>query len=425
MNETVAKIVELLFQDVEMTDEVRAIHDEVMNNCQERFGDLLARGLDEDEAIAAVVESLRGMEEVLAGYPRREAQQEASAAQSAVLDGAGRASFSARELRRLSVDLMSEDLTIEPSEDDEVHVNCELDENGQSPLVTELVNGELRVIRKKSKDGGKRDRRHVKIDGDLEFDMKDFRFNGLGDLLSKVMHMVQENCDGGDRVYIRVPAWARLDQMDVKTTSGDVNLRDVAADALNLSSRSGDLRVELPDDQRLDSANFHTTSGDIEAYLATDRADAQSMSGDIRYEGAARRLTIGTTSGDVRVRLNSGACELCELKSVSGDVGCEGVIRQLRTSSTSGDISIDAVCESVQFNTVSGDVGVRARDAQIHSISGNTTSGDVTLHLPQDVREADVNFHSVSGDVYQNVPRVNGAALRITVNTVSGDLRVQ
>lgn len=423
MNETVARIVELLFQDVEMTDEVRAIHDEVMNNCQERFGDLLGRGLTEDEAIAAVVESLKGMEEVLAGYPRR-AEQEDVFTKSAVLGDAGRASFSARELRRLSVSLLGEDVTIEPSEDDEVHVSCELDENGQSPLVTELTDGELRVTRRKPEESGKWDRKHVKVDADIEFNMKDLHFTGLGDLLSKVMRTVQGGFDSSDRVRIQVPGWARLNHAQVKTTSGDVSLRDVAADALDFSSRSGDLRVELADDQRLNSATFHTTSGDIEAYMVADQVEAQSMSGDIRYEGEARRLIIGTTSGDVRVEQGADVCELCELKSVSGDVSCKGVVRQLRTFSTSGDIYIEAACEAVQFNSVSGDVDISARDARLHSVDGHTTSGDVTIHLSDAVREADVNFHSVSGDVFQGIARVNGAALRITVNTVSGDLRI-
>ena len=39
-NETVERIVNLLFQDVEMTDEVQALYDETMSNCQERYQDM-------------------------------------------------------------------------------------------------------------------------------------------------------------------------------------------------------------------------------------------------------------------------------------------------------------------------------------------------------------------------------------------------
>ena len=36
MNETVKRIVEILFQDTEMTEEVQAMRDELMGNCQQR-----------------------------------------------------------------------------------------------------------------------------------------------------------------------------------------------------------------------------------------------------------------------------------------------------------------------------------------------------------------------------------------------------
>lgn len=37
-NETVERIVNLLFQDVEMTDEVQALYDETMSNCRALSG---------------------------------------------------------------------------------------------------------------------------------------------------------------------------------------------------------------------------------------------------------------------------------------------------------------------------------------------------------------------------------------------------
>ena len=49
MNETVKKIVDLLFAKTVDNEETRALHDEVMNNCQEHYADLVARGLSEDD----------------------------------------------------------------------------------------------------------------------------------------------------------------------------------------------------------------------------------------------------------------------------------------------------------------------------------------------------------------------------------------
>ena len=72
MNQTVKRIVDILFQDTVENDETRALHEELMNNCQEHYEDLIARGLSEDEAVGEVVDSLKGMKDVIAQYPKKE-----------------------------------------------------------------------------------------------------------------------------------------------------------------------------------------------------------------------------------------------------------------------------------------------------------------------------------------------------------------
>ena len=62
MNETVKKLVEILFRDAEDNEEVRALRDS-----QEKYEDLVRSGMTEDEAIAQIVESLQGMDELVDG----------------------------------------------------------------------------------------------------------------------------------------------------------------------------------------------------------------------------------------------------------------------------------------------------------------------------------------------------------------------
>ena len=64
MNQTVKRIVDLLFEDTVENEETRALHEELMNNCQEHYEDLTSRGLTEDEATEEVVDSLKGMKEL-------------------------------------------------------------------------------------------------------------------------------------------------------------------------------------------------------------------------------------------------------------------------------------------------------------------------------------------------------------------------
>ena len=434
MNETVSKIVELLFQDVEMNNEVKAIHDEVMDNCQERFGDLLNRGLSEDEAIAAVVESLKGMEEVLSGYPRKAQEKDGAAAsgsgvQSAVLGGnGGHAAFGAQDLRRVSVALLNENVAIEPSPDGEVHVVCNVDQNQKRPirLCTEMVNGELRVTREKSEEEGECVKTHVHIDGkDIKVALKDFSFENLGDMLSKMMRDIKINFDGEDRVCVQVPAGTELEQVQVQTTSGDVSVDSVIMERLLIDSRNGDLRVELPGAHTVKKVELHTTSGDMEVWLSAKEAVIQSMSGDLRYVGAATALSVGSTSGDAKVELTSGECERCEMKSISGDVECSGSIRELKMNTTSGDIAMKAASESLTFATVSGDVEIEPQSAGLKNISGHATSGDIMIYLPSGTPEADISLRSTSGGIMQGVASVPGAPLRISVNTISGDIAIR
>lgn len=424
MNETVAKIVELLFQDVEMNSEVKAIHDEVMDNCQERYVDLLGRGLTEDEAVAAVVESLKGMEEVLAGYPRRRTAEEAyTRAQSAVLGGGGQASFSAKGLRRLAVSLHCADIAIEPSPDDEVHVVCQVGDSDEHRelIATELVGGELRVT-EKDRDNGESFGKRVHISGDF---LKDFNFEGLGEMIGKLMRGFHVSVDGDERVRVQVPASVRLANVKVQTASGNVGIDNVAMDRLEIGSQSGDLRVELSDALRTGWVEMRTTSGDMEAWLHADQVVLQSMSGDIRYVGGACELSANATSGDVNVEMKDGVCERCEIRSVSGDVACRGAVRQAKAGSTSGDVDLDTASESVTFSTISGDVTLRLQGDWLRGITGHTTSGDVQIILPTGMREADTDIRTTSGDVRLGVNSVSGAPLRIGLKTISGDVTIR
>ena len=65
MNATIHGIIDTMFKDTVNTAETRALHEELLNNCLEHYDDLISRGLSETEAIDAVVESLKGMQEVV------------------------------------------------------------------------------------------------------------------------------------------------------------------------------------------------------------------------------------------------------------------------------------------------------------------------------------------------------------------------
>lgn len=113
MNEKVTQMVSLLFRDVADSEEVQALHDEVLNNCQDRYADLIASGLSEEESLAAVMESLKGMEEVLKEYPRREPEPQQPEEQS----GPSLFSFEPEDIRALDAQLTSCDVEVLTSDE--------------------------------------------------------------------------------------------------------------------------------------------------------------------------------------------------------------------------------------------------------------------------------------------------------------------
>lgn len=433
MNETVAKIVELLFQDIEMNDEVQAIHDEVMDNCQERYSDLVAHGLTEDEAIGAVVESLKGMEDVLKSYPRKSKSAEPDAA-SDEKDALVRQTYSAESLKQIDVDVVDEDVTIEPSSDDQVHVETVSEKRR---LVTSLENGVLHVRRLPGEETARRaEKKSTKIvidDKELVIDDKFMEETSnlssvLGRMLGRGLRKMPSISIfvGGeeDRVMIRVPVRVLLERVQIHTTSADVNVKGIGISEIDVSTTSGDVCVEQEAERPFNGVKLRTTSGDVQTDFTAKNAKVSTMSGDINMEGDVGLLAARSTSGEVTLDTDG---DTCEARTVSGDVNVGGAYRAVNVNTTSGEIECSVTGERFDFGTVSGDVTARVETGAPCMISGRTTSGDVRVELSDDQRrEVDLQYHSVSGD--QSLGHVTctpGAALKVTVSTVSGDLMIR
>ena len=296
MNDTVARIVEIMFQDVVQNDETAAIRDEVMNNCQDRYSDLVNSGIGEDDAVAAVIESLKGMEEILAPYKKSEQIDDIDDEEP---DGEQRVSFAADLVHQIDVALVNEDVAIEASGDDCFHVAWNEEDN---PLVNcELHNGVLRVVRragdvvKMSKEG--QIEYHHKDDmsdfvrtekGKIEINLNsiDGMLKSIGNSLKNTFANVHINVGsfGDSGVIIQVPEKA-IPHVKLLTTSGDIDVQDVALADLNVTSTSGDVDIDLEEEQYLSRVELRTISGDIESTFFAPEAVVSSTSGDISIEG--------------------------------------------------------------------------------------------------------------------------------------------
>ena len=397
MNDTVARIVEIMFQDVEKNEETDAIRDEVMDNCQARYTDLINSGMNEDDAISAVIESLKGMEDVLAPYKRKPARPADDTPDS----GEKNLTFAAEEIHRIDLTLISEDVTVEASPDDSYHVLWNAEEN---PYVAASVqNGVLRVERLPGEEKRRMDKKFdATIQGDIDnivrtekgkieinLDSIDSMIKSIGQTIKSAIARsgVSVHVQFGDgRVTIQVPERA-VPHVKLLTTSGDIEVEQAALADLSVTSTSGDIDVDLSEDQSLCRANLRTTSGSIEVCAYVDEMIVSSTSGDAEIEGRADTLTANTISGDIHV---------------------------------------DADVTVIQFKSVSGDARLSFDSQAIREIHGSTVSGDIDIDLPDGIGGIEINTQTRSGDVTTRYA-TNGVGPTVSggVSTLSGDITIR
>ncbi len=179
-------------------------------------------------------------------------------------------------------------------------------------------------------------------------------------------------------------------KISIKTTSGDIKLSGEEDQYQNvkLISVSGD--IKLNGKVLTNTANFKTTSGDIEIdYLNSTSVEINSVSGDIDSKTIEGKETkIKTTSGSIELGWIKGEVEVI---SVSGDVELDYFIPDGSSNmkTTSGDIEVMLDKNaSVKMNgdSISGDIRFPHSDILgngEHSISFNTVSGDIKVRVAE------------------------------------------
>lgn len=389
MNATVTKIVDILFQDVEMSEEVTALKDEVMNNCQERYDDLVANGMEEDEAIAAVVDSLKGMDEVIGEYPKKRVEASEPKDDS---DAADEDSFSIHDLEtgethwvfkrpinKLDISLHYEDVRIEPSADEFVHV--EFMQDGRTMRVEQEADT-LLIRREEAGSAGRKNKHHR-----VEIHMDNWKGMSLGEIMQDAMRQATRfsmDWDGDATVCVQLPKQS-APALKHWSVSGDLRAEDVCFSNVSIRTTSGDVTLDLPEEFRARELKVNTTSGDADLIGNAEQVSMQTMSGDIEYEGEAETLEMSTVSGDAH--FNGSA-------------------------------------ENIRGKTISGDLSLTLRDVHVCRVNVATTSGDLSVRVPRELRDRTrVSATNVNGDIRNRCYCDDGRELvTITAKSVSGDL---
>ncbi len=232
---------------------------------------------------------------------------------------------------------------------------------------------------------------------------------------------------------------AELDGLNIRTENGDVTFGVSHDDNIYVVELS---QKPLPEENRVAlevrGKVLHVTQGnknagsalffnrgkvssDYEIYLprrAFNTISVTTAVGDVELENGMDigQLEVKTAKGDITIPAMSFG--LCLLNTVSGDIeisSCTGEV--IKAQTVSGDIEINGrMSGRIILQSVSGDIEY---SGDVPEISAQTTSGDMVLLLDSAPKSS--SLRTTSGDVQMCIPDNEGFTL--TYSMVSGDLR--
>ncbi|RED97958.1 DUF4097 family beta strand repeat-containing protein [Marinoscillum furvescens] len=178
------------------------------------------------------------------------------------------------------------------------------------------------------------------------------------------------------------------------------------------SSRDSKIAVTLPEGVTLQIKN---TSGDVqvERYTA-NTLDVQVTSGDVSLETINANLSLNATSGDLSVEGLTGDVTS---KTTSGDQEFTSIKGNISVVATSGDLELAAVVGNITGQATSGDIEIEDAEG---AIVLQTTSGDISGE--EVLITGDSRFKATSGDVEFELLN-DFSDLSFDLKTSSGSLR--
>ena len=178
-------------------------------------------------------------------------------------------------------------------------------------------------------------------------------------------------------------------------------------------SAKADISIMVPRDVAM---KFGVISA--EALVSGLRNDAKlsTVSGDIVVDDVTGDLDFNGVNGEFSVRNHTGQINA---HTVSGDVTASGFINRLSVDGVAGNVYLDiaGVPDSINTNTVSGNVTVRLGADVAARYRLNTVSGTLQLDNTTIKGTLGKGYDSSTGDL-------SGSWLELHANSVSGDISV-
>lgn len=191
----------------------------------------------------------------------------------------------------------------------------------------------------------------------------------------------------------------------------DIYLPESYQKNLKLATASGDCNVDTS--KTFKEFIFSTSSGDFSGkYISAKSIQLSSASGDLKLDGDCDTISIHTASG--RFTTDSLKANTATTETASGWFKINGNFKDFHFTSASGDLSTETFeSERARVKTASGNISLKGipGDIEANSMSGNIFAEYTDF-------QHNINANSMSGNIKLQIPKQS--AFQITVNTASG-----
>lgn len=416
----------------------RAVEMEILEDYEQHFAEGLAAGRREEDIIA----ELGNIEDMLKEFSEEDMKQELE-----IVESQANQSNSYEQLyQAVVIEGLLADVEVTASEDDQIRIDYDNSGSKAQKMRYQFYQYE--------QDGvfyaGVRERKDTDLHGE---NTSQYGPESIFDVFTKFTRF--SNWSGDDiHLNVQIPAGIpaiRIDntsgelriqgiqtqELEAQCTSGDLRIEDVVCKKLFGKTQSGDVEVsgivmQTDEDTEID---IQTTSGELETReISAARVRLKTTSGDVSAERLkAGQLKIQTSSGEQD--LEDIVCERADMRSGSGDIDVENIRgRELNAVAGSGEVELQADMESFDVKTGSGDIDLEtgARARKIYMAAG---SGDICLNLSRvegasivsrtGSGDMTIRGYDVSGRTYNYNTSYGSGACQVSLATGSGDINVE
>jgi hypothetical protein len=321
----------------------KGLQDEILEDYEQHFAEGLAEGRSEEE----IISELGKIEDMIQEFTEEDYRQELIPETVTLkqeqpeatdnLTGSG-------QYREIVLDNQMADAVLVPSEDGQLHVEYQADNESFS---------ERYAFYQEERDGifyvGIREKKGAAVKGSR-------RFSVFGKTYTMFSYAGVQR-DGGAQFTLQIPK--DFPRVTVQSKSGDVELEGLCVRALCLKSGSGDLKLGKLD---LENLQLQTASGDVRLErVYAKKIEAETASGDLSADSIrGEDGFFRTASGDMVLK---GEMESCQTRTGSGDavVKLSGQVKNVRMDTGSGDVSLELRAEGgaeVRASAGSGEVQI-------------------------------------------------------------------